>query len=175
MPLRSGCSVEDHQENIKQMIGEGMPRNQAVAAAYDHYYRKCGKWLFVPGWVEPRTLTDSLGMREIRPAIAFRKELIFVGKHGEPKLKIVGGKRADESKVLGFAVKLEGDDEEQLMGALRPIRWERSSTRAVLGSSGKGLVRMMLLMQPKASTLCREECAAQVLYKNNVRDFWTFE
>jgi len=41
MPLRKECSMEAFQENIRKMIREGYPREQAVAAAYETLRRAC--------------------------------------------------------------------------------------------------------------------------------------
>jgi len=41
MPLKKGCSMEAFQDNIRRMIREGYPRNQAVAAAYETLRRAC--------------------------------------------------------------------------------------------------------------------------------------
>ena len=40
MPLKSGCSKEVIQENIREMIKAGHPLNQSIAASYQNA-RKC--------------------------------------------------------------------------------------------------------------------------------------
>lgn len=109
MPLSKGCTTKTRNENVKKLIEEGFPAQQAYAIAMSTQQKACGMVFFNYGLLGQRDLLRIVGDAEVRPADGQGHALGFFGTTRKPGLV-----RRKSEVVAGYTVPVSADDLEAI-------------------------------------------------------------